>query len=82
MTASIRNEITDLLEHTAPGDENRRFQIDQRIIKSYLIFKRLENMQETLPEKDQIPDYRKFEEEHIEFMAACLSKYLLYYNFS
>ena len=82
MTASIRNEITDLLEHTAPGDENRRFQIDQRIIKSYLIFKRLENMQETLPEKDQIPDYRKFEEEHIEFMAACLSKYLLDYNFA
>ena len=72
----------DYSTNYAPGDENRRFQIDQRIIKSYLIFKRLENMQETLPEKDQIPDYRKFEEEHIEFMAACLSKYLLYYNFS
>ena len=44
MTASIREEITDLLAHTTPGDEERRFQIDQRIVKSYLIFKRLENM--------------------------------------
>lgn len=82
MTTAIRNEITDLLAHTTPGDENRRFQIDQRIVKSYLIFKRLENMQETLPEKDQIPEYEKFEETHIDFMAECLSKYLFFYHFS
>ena len=82
MTASIREEITDLLAHTTPGDEERRFQIDQRIVKSYLIFKRLENMQETLPEKDCIPNYREFEEKHIDFMVRCLSEYLFYYNFS
>ena len=82
MILSLQNEITVLLEVTTPGDENRRFQIDQCIIKSYLIFNRLENMQQTLPEEDRIPGYREFEEQHITFMARCLSKYLLFYNLS
>lgn len=77
MLISIRVEITDVLARTAAGSETRRFQIDQRIIKSYLIFKRLEHMQETMPEKDRISGYREFEREHIDFMAECLSKYLL-----
>ena len=77
MLISIRGEITDVLARTAAGSETRRFQIDQRIIKSYLIFKRLEHMQETMPEKDRISGYREFEREHIDFMAECLSKYLL-----
>ena len=67
MLISIRGEITDVLARTAAGSEDppRRFQIDQRIIKSYLIFKRLEHMQETMPEKDRISGYREFEREHI-----------------
>ena len=81
MILSIQNEISLLLEITSPGDEERRFQLDQCIIKSYLIFKRLENMQQPLPEEDRIPGYREFEKQHIAFMSRCLSKYLLFYSF-
>lgn len=77
MIRSICSELTDLNRKTIPGDGRRRKEIDQRIVKSYLLTKRLESLYETLPPSGQTIDYKQFEKEHMTFMAEYLSRYLI-----
>ncbi len=73
---SIRKELVDLTENTVPGDGVRRKEIDQRIIKSYMLSKRLESLHESLPEKDQLVDFENLQKKHMTFLAEYLSKYM------
>ena len=74
---SIRKELVELAENTLPGDEVRRKKIDQGIIKSYMLFKRLETLHESLPEEEQLVDYENFCKKHMTFLAEYFSKYML-----
>lgn len=77
MIRSICAELTDLTQNTIPGDGRRRKEIDQRIVKSYLLTRRMESMYEALPPGEQTLDYKGFEKEHMTFMAEYLSQYLV-----
>lgn len=71
----IREELRDIHENTCMSDGERKRQTDQRIIKSYLLSKRLETLQETLPEKDSI-DYLEYEKRHMTFLARYLEQHM------
>ena len=45
--------------NTTPGEDMRRHQIDQLIIKSYLLSTRAENLQDSLPEEKKFLDFEK-----------------------
>lgn len=77
LVRSICEELTRLDEQTVPGDVRRRKAIDQRIVKSYLLTKRLESLYQTLPPEKQNMDFQNFEKEHMTFMAEYLSRYLI-----
>ncbi len=75
MIRSIRDEIIEL-DRTAPHDENfPKWEMDQRIIKSYLLTNRLEGMCELLPQAEQHFDYRNFEKKHMNIMAEFLTEH-------
>lgn len=73
----ICGELAELTRSMSPGSEERRRQIDQRIIKSYLLSKRLETLHNTLPPQERDMDYISFEKEHMTFLASFLSKELI-----
>lgn len=78
---NIRHELTDLADHTVPGDARRRKELDQRIIKTYLLFRRLESLYPTVSmetnDTTDTFDYSAFAHEHMSFIADFMSKYLL-----
>lgn len=81
----IRKEMADLAEHTVPGDPRRRKELDQRIVKSYIVFKRMEELYDSLPEKtkremDDGFDYMAFRREHLDFIAGYMSRYLVNFH--
>ncbi len=77
MVRSIRGELTELTAHTSPGDGVRRKEIDQRIIKSYMLSKRLESLHDSLPEKEQLAEFKELQKNHMMFLAEYLSKYMI-----
>lgn len=54
---SIRTKLTEVDAHTTPGEDMRRHQIDQLIIKSYLLSTRAENLQDSLPGRKEISGF-------------------------
>lgn len=73
---SIRKELVELTENTVPGDGVRRKEIDQRIIKSYMLSKRLEALHESLPAEDRLVDFENLQKKHMTFLAEYLSEYM------
>ncbi|MCD7981794.1 MAG: FUSC family protein [Clostridiales bacterium] len=73
MIRSIRSELVEI-DRNAPHDENfPKWEVDQRIVKSYLLTKRLEGMCESLPPEEQHFNYRNFEKKHMNIMAEFLT---------
>ncbi len=73
MIRSIRKELADFDPTVSYGDGRQRWEIDQKIIKTYLLTRRLEGMCEALPEGECRFDYKKFEKKHIIIMAEILT---------
>jgi uncharacterized membrane protein YccC len=74
---SIREELVDITKHTTPGDDMRRKEIDQRIIKSYMLSKRLEALHESLPKEEQLVDFEELQKKHMNALAEYLSDYMI-----
>ena len=73
---SIRTKLTEVDAHTTPGEDMRRHQIDQLIIKSYLLSTRAENLQDSLPEEKKFLDFENDRKQHMAWLASYLVKYL------
>ena len=73
---SLREQLTTLGETTIPGDGYRRHQVDQLIIKSYLLSTRAEDLQESLPEMQKISGFEDAKKRHMGFLAAYLAQYM------
>lgn len=73
---SIRTKLTEVDAHTTPGEDVRRHQIDQLIIKSYLLSTRAENLQDSLPEEKKFLDFENDRKQHMAWLASYLVKYL------
>ncbi|MCD8149463.1 MAG: FUSC family protein [Clostridiales bacterium] len=80
MIRSIRRELVDYDPSVSYGDGYQRWEIDQKIIKTYLLSKRLEGMCEALPEGECRFDYKKFEKKHITIMAQILARHFTAYR--
>ena len=76
MLRSLREQLTVLEENTTPGDDYRRHQMDQLIIKSYLLSTRAEDLQESLPEMQKISEFEEARKRHMGFLAAYLAQYM------
>ncbi len=73
MIRSIRGELVEI-DRNAPHDENfPKWEVDQRIVKSYLLTNRLESMCKSLPPEEQHFNYRDFEKKHMNIMAEFLT---------
>ena len=73
---SLRERLTVLVENTIPGDDSRRHQIDQLIIKSYLLSTRAEDLQQSLPELQKISEFEDARKRHMEFLASYMERYM------
>ena len=73
---SIRTKLTEVDAHTTHGEDMRRHQIDQLIIKSYLLSTRAENLQDSLPEEKKFLDFENDRKQHMAWLASYLVKYL------
>ena len=73
----IRAELTEVAESTVLDEEERHHQIDQLIVKSYLLSKRLENLHATLPKEEQSNDFEVLRRKHMNFLAEYLSHYMI-----
>ena len=72
----IRNtsiEMRDIMRDPSLDTGRRNKELDQRLVKSYLLFRRLEDMYQTLPEGEEGINYDEFEKTHMNFMAQLLS---------
>ena len=72
----IRNtsiEMRDIMRDPSLDTGRRNKELDQRLVKSYLLFRRLEDMYHTLPEGEEGINYDEFEKTHMNFMAQLLS---------
>ncbi|WP_294786744.1 FUSC family protein [uncultured Eubacterium sp.] len=76
MLRSLREQLTVLGENTTPGDDYRRHQMDQLIIKSYLLSNRVEDLQESLPEIQKFSGFEDARKRHMGFLAAYLAQYM------
>lgn len=74
---SLREQLTVLGENTTPGDDSRRHQMDQLIIKSYLLSTRAEDLQESLPKMQKISGFEDARKRHMGFLAAYLARYMI-----
>ncbi|MCC8028643.1 MAG: FUSC family protein [Lachnospiraceae bacterium] len=77
MIRSIRGELIRIDQNAPHNEAFPKWEVDQRIVKSYLLTKRLENMCESLPPKEQHFNYRDFEKKHMNIMAEFLTGHLL-----
>ena len=73
---TLREQLAEIGIHTTPGDDSRRHQIDQLIIKSYLLSTRAEDLQESLPEMQKYSDFEDARKQHMEFLASYLAQYM------
>lgn len=73
---TLREQLAEIGIHTTPGDDSRRHQIDQLIIKSYLLSTRAEDLQESLPEMQKHSDFEDARKQHMEFLASYLAQYM------
>lgn len=73
---NIRTRLTDIDQKTTPGDDKRRHQIDQLIIKSYLLSTRAENLQDSLPDEKKIHGFEDARKRHMAFLASYLARYI------
>lgn len=73
MIRTIRGELAEI-DRTAPHDESfPKWEVDQRIVKSYLLINRLESMCKSVPPEEQRFNYRDFEKKHMNIMAELLA---------
>ncbi len=77
MIRSIRKDLTELDPSESFSNGQRRWEIDQMIIKTYLLSKRLEGMCEALPEEERNFDYRQFQKKHMNIMAEFLTRHFI-----
>ncbi|MCD8333265.1 MAG: FUSC family protein [Clostridiales bacterium] len=77
MIRSIRKELSELNPSDSYGDGHRRWKIDQMIIKTYLLSKRLEGMRDALPEEERHFDYPNFARKHMNEMAEILKRHFI-----
>ena len=73
---TLREQLAEIGIHTTPGDDSRRHQIDQLIIKSYLLSTRAEDLQASLPEMQKYSDFEDARKQHMEFLASYLAQYM------
>lgn len=73
---SLREQLSEIGIRTTPGDDSRRHQIDQLIIKSYLLSTRAEDLQESLPEMQKYSDFEDARKRHMGFLASYLTQYM------
>lgn len=73
---SLREQLSEIGIRTTPGDDSRRHQIDQLIIKSYLLSTRAEDLQESLPEMQKYSDFEDARKRHMGFLASYLAQYI------
>ncbi len=73
---NLRKQLTDLGARTTPGDGRRRHQVDQLIIKSYLLSNRAEDLQNSLPPEQKIDGFEAARKRHMGFLASYLAKYM------
>lgn len=73
---TLREQLAEIGIHTTPGDDSRRHQIDQLIIKSYLLSTRAEDLQGSLPEMQKYSDFEDARKQHMEFLASYLAQYM------
>ena len=74
----IRDQMKTLTIEKYPDDNERRYQKDQLLIKSYLLMKRLQTYHASLPEEEQSDDtFLDYEKKHFAFMAGFLREKLL-----
>ncbi|MCD8364917.1 MAG: FUSC family protein [Clostridiales bacterium] len=78
MIRTIREELLKLDPSVSYSSGRRRWEIDQKIIKTYLLTKRLEDLCESMPEGECRFDYQAFEKKHINIMAEILSRHFLF----
>ncbi len=78
MIRSIRDELMELDPSESFSNGLRRWEIDQMIIKTYLLSKRLEGMCEALPEDERHFDYRQFQKKHMNIMAEFLTMHFIH----
>lgn len=62
---TLREQLAEIGIHTTPGDDSRRHQIDQLIIKSYLLSTRAEDLQASLPEMQKYSDFEDARKRHM-----------------
>lgn len=77
MIRSIRKDLTELDPSESFSNGQRRWEIDQMIIKTYLLSKRLEGMCEALPEEERNFDYHQFQKKHMNIMAEFLTRHFI-----
>ena len=73
---SLREQLTQIGARTTPGDDSRRHQVDQLIIKSYLLSTRAEDLQDSLPELQKISGFEDARKRHMGFLASYLAQYM------
>lgn len=78
----VRNDMLKVTEETYPDPDERQHYTDERIIKSYLLMKRLQTYASTLSDRDRdadgtIASFAAYEKQYMEFMAAYLKENLL-----
>ncbi len=74
----IRDQMKALTVEKYPDDNERRYQKDQLLIKSYLLMKRLQTYHDSLPEEEQMDDtFLDYEKKHFAFLSGFLKEKLL-----
>lgn len=73
---SLREQLTQIGTRTTPGDDSRRHQMDQLIIKSYLLSTRAEDLQDSLPEMQKFSGFEDARKRHMGFLASYLAQYM------
>ncbi len=69
MIRSIRKELTENTAPISPDDGIKKWKADQKIIKIYLLTKRLEGLHTSLPVEERTFDFDNFEKKHMDIMA-------------
>ncbi len=84
MIRSVRATLVALDPTVSAKDGRRKWEVDQKIIKTYLLTRRLEILCQTLPEKEKgfiLPgedkpfDYHTFERRHMSILSAFLTRH-------
>ncbi len=77
MIRAIRKDLTETDQVVEKNDGYAQWKIDQQMIKTYLLTKRLEGLFSTLPKQQRSFDFDSFEKKHMDIMSAYLSRQFL-----